>query len=146
MAQLHLKRTLTGFVPADEPSAQIARRYKVGEVYRAEVKKPRSYRAHCLCMALLTLTFENQERYDNFEHFRKAVAIAAGHVEELVTLDGEVLLQPKSISYSALDQVQFEKVFAAMMTVCAKILDVSQPELAGEVSRYADATYGAIAA
>src|SRR5690242_16694165 len=123
MARLFLKRTLSGFIPADEPSAELVKHYKVGEVYAAEVKKPRSYRAHCLCFSLLSLTYENQERYDNFEHFRKAVAIAAGHVEELVTLDGEVLLQPKSISYSALDQVQFEKVFSAMMTVCAKILD-----------------------
>lgn len=146
MARLFLKRTLAGFVPADEPSAELTKRYKVGEVYRSDIVKPRAYRHHCLCMALLTLTYENQERYDNFEHFRKAVAVAAGHVEELITLDGEVLLQPKSISYSALDQVAFERVFHQMMTVCTKILDVSEPELAGEVSRYADETYGAATA
>lgn len=146
MARLYLRKSVNGFVPADEPSQELWRKYKLGETYAAEVKKPRNYKAHCLCFALLTLTYQNQERYDNFEHFRKAVAIAAGHVEELITLDGEVLLQPKSISYGALDQVQFEKVFGAMMTVCAKILDISQPELAGEVSRYADATYGALAA
>ena len=145
MARLYLRKTVSGFAPADEPSKELWQRYKLGGVYKADVRKPRSYRHHCLIMALLTLTFENQERYENFEHFRKAVAIAAGHVEELVTLDGEVLLQPKSIAYDSLDEVAFTKVASAMMTVCAKMLDISEPELAGEVSRYADRTYGAAA-
>ncbi|MDE2107343.1 MAG: DUF1367 family protein [Patescibacteria group bacterium] len=146
MARLFLRKTLTGFAPADGPSTETWKRYKLNEVYKSDVVKPRSYRHHCLAFALLSLTFDNQDRYDNFEHFRKAVAIAAGHVEELVTLDGEVLLQPKSISYDALDEVEFTQVSAAMMAVCARLLDVSEPELAAEVSRYADATYGAVAA
>lgn len=143
MARLYLRRTLTGFVPADEASATTMRGYKIGAAYRADVVKPRSYQHHKLAFALLNLTFENQERYRNFEHFRKAVAIAAGHVEELITLDGEVLLQPKSIAYDALDQVEFQRVFAAMMTVCCEVLKgIGAEELEAEVSRYADEHYG----
>lgn len=138
MARLYLKRTLSGFVPADEPSAELARKYKTGEVYRADVVKPRSYQHHKLCMALLTLTYQNQERYTNFDMFRKAVALEAGHVNEIIKLDGEVVLEPGSLSYDALDEVEFTRVMASMMTVCAQILDVTEPELAGEVSRYAD--------
>ena len=37
MARLYLKRTLSGFAPADEPSADIARKFKVGEIYRADI-------------------------------------------------------------------------------------------------------------
>jgi len=62
MARLHLKRVLTGFVPADEPSLTLLRKYKVGEVYRADVVKPRSYQHHKLIMALLNLTYENLPR------------------------------------------------------------------------------------
>lgn len=138
MARLYLKRTLSGFVPADEPSAELARKYKTGEVYRADVVKPRSYQHHKLCMALLTLTYQNQERYTNFDMFRKAVALEAGHVNEIIKLDGEVVLEPGSLSYDALDEVEFTRVMASMMTICAQILDVTEPELAGEVSRYAD--------
>lgn len=145
MARLYLKRTLSGFVPADEPSAELARKYKTGEVYRADVVKPRSYQHHKLCMALLTLTYQNQERYTNFDMFRKAVALEAGHVNEIIKLDGEVVLEPGSLSYDALDEVEFTRVMGAMMTICARILDVSEPELAGDVSRYADEHYGAVA-
>lgn len=138
MARLYLKRTLSGFVPADEPSAELARKYKTGEVYRADVVKPRSYAHHKLAFALLNLTFSNQERYGNFDDFRKAVAMAAGHSREYVGIDGEIWREAGSLSYDALDEVEFTRVMASMMTICAQILDVTEPELAGEVSRYAD--------
>ena len=147
MARLFLKRTLSGFAPADEPSQEVMRKYKVGEVYRGDIVKPRSYQHHKLAFALLNLTYSNQEKYDNFEKFRKAVAIAAGHTEELITVDGEVLFLPKSISYDALDEVEFTKVFGAMMNVCAHILhDMGIDELEAEISRYCDEHYGQEAA
>lgn len=143
MARLYLKKTLTGFVPADEPSAELWKKFKQGEVYRADVVKPRSYQHHKLCFALLHLTYANQERYDNFEQFRKAIAIAAGHTDELVTLDGEIIRLPRSINYDTLDEIEFTQVFGAMMTVCASVLhDIGISELEAEVSRYCDEHYG----
>lgn len=147
MARVYLRRTLTGFAAADEPSAELVKKFKVGEVYRADVVKPRSYQNHKLAFALLNLTYSNQDRYKDFESFRKAVAVAAGHTEELVTVDGEVIKLPKSISYDTLDQIEFQSVFGAMMTVCAHLLhDIGIDELAGEVSKYADQNYGSVAA
>jgi hypothetical protein len=146
MARLYLTKTLSGFIPADEPSLEVWRRFKLGESYRADIVKPRSYQHHKLCMALLNLTYMNQDRYQNFEPFRKAVAIAAGHTEELVTVDGEILKLPKSLSYDALDEIEFTKVFGAMMTVCAHLLHgMGLEELEAEVSKYCDEHYGAAA-
>lgn len=143
MARLYVKKTLRGFDPADEPSADLWKKFKVGEIYRADVVKPRSYQHHKLCFALLNLTYSNQERYSNFEDFRKAVAIAAGHTEELVTLHGEIIRLPASLSYDALDEIEFTQVFGAMMTVCAEILHgMNLQELEGEVSKYCDEHYG----
>lgn len=151
MARMYLKRTLTGFVPADEPSTSLLRKFKVGEVYRSDVVRPRSYKHHKLCMALLNLTYENLPEkyvrsYAGFDQFRYAVAEASGHCESYVSLDGDIKTMPKSISYDAIpDDIEFGKVMAAMMTVCARILEVTEPMLAIEVSRYADAHYGAAA-
>lgn len=137
MARLYLKKTLTGFEPADDASKDAWKKYKTGDVYRAEVVKPRSYQHHKLCFALLSLTYMNQERWTDFESFRKAVAIAAGHTEELVTVHGEVIRLPASLSYDTLDEVQFTDVFGRMMAVCSEILGVAAPELQWEVSKYA---------
>src|SRR5687768_9931906 len=101
---IFLTRTLAGLVPSDEEAKQAVRRWKMGETLKCSVRKPRDYTNHKRYFALLNLTFENQERYTSFEHFRKAVQIAAGHVDELITLDGEVTLLPKSIAYDALDE------------------------------------------
>lgn len=148
MARMYLKRVLTGFVPADEPSLTLLRKYKVGEVYRADVVKPRSYQHHKLCMALLNLTFENlpekyARSYPTFNMFRYAVALEAGHSESFVSLQGQVLTLPKSISYEAIpDDVEFGRVMSSLMTVCATILGMSAPELEPEVAKYADEHYG----
>jgi hypothetical protein len=147
MARLYLKRTPAGFVPVDDAAVEDARKYKVGEVYAADIKKPRSYQHHKLAFALLSLTYQNQERYLNFDDFRKAVALAAGHSREFVDLNGEIHREVGSLSYDALDEVEFTKVMAAMMTVCAHILHgMDLKELESEVARYADDHYGRSAA
>jgi hypothetical protein len=142
MARLYLKRTLGGFQPADEASTELLRKFKVGEVYRADVVKPRSYRHHKLCFALLTLTYQNTDRWPSFEAFRKAVAIEAGHTEEVMLSTGEIVSIPASLSYDNLDELEFTKVFGAMMTVCCRIIGVTAPELEAELSKYADQHYG----
>lgn len=148
MARVYLRRTSDGFVPADQPSLDLTRRYKIGDVYRADVVKPRSYKFHKLCMALLNLTFEQlPERYaftfPTFDTFRYAVAKEAGHCEAFIDLQGEIVTIPKSISYDAIpDDVEFGKVMASMMTVCANILHVENSVLEAEVARYADQHYG----
>lgn len=151
MAQMYLKRTLTGFEPADEPSREHWRKYKLGETYRADVVKPRNYKDHCHCMALLSLTYENlpeqyEARWPTFKAFRRAIAEAAGYVEEYVTVDGEIRRHGLSLSYDSIpDNIEFVQVMGDMMSVCAHILSVETPEFAEEVARYATNKYGAAA-
>lgn len=148
MARVYLKKILRGFEPADEESLEVWKEYKLGSVYRADIVKPRSYQHHKLCMALLNLTYDNLPEkyakcYATFDQFRYAVALEVGHAEAFVSLQGEILTLPKSISYDAIpDDVEFGKLMAKMMTVCAGILGLSAPELEPEVSRYADDHYG----
>lgn len=144
MATLFLKRTLTGFMPADMPSEEQIKRFKPGAVCRAEVVRPRNYRHHCLFMSLLAMTFENQEKYSDPQAFRRAIAFDAGHVSEFMTLDGEFRRVPLSYSYDELpDEDEFSEKFGAAMDVCAKILhNINKDELAREVERYADEHYG----
>lgn len=143
MAKLYLKKTLNGFSAADDASQELMKNYKLGGVYRADIVKPRNYQHHKLGMALLNLTFENQDRYDNFDVFRKVVARAAGHVIQYPDLNGELVVEADSLSYERLDEVEFTKVMGAMMKVCAHILgDIGLHELEQEVSRYADDHYG----
>jgi hypothetical protein len=148
MAELYLRRTASGFAPVDEIGAETLKKFKLGGTFRAEVKKPRNYRHHCLFLALLDLCFQSQDKYTDFRKFRRAVAMEAGHVEEFITLDGELHLIPLSYSYDEIpEEDKFTEEFGRAMTVCAHLMhDIGIPELEAEVSRYADEHYGARAA
>jgi hypothetical protein len=132
------KKTLTGVGPTDDAGVDALKRFKLGEHVWIEVRKSRNPKFHRLYFALLNLTYSNQEQYTNFEMFRKAVQIAAGHVDELITLEGEVLLQPKSIAFDQLDELGFHSVFSETMKVCARLLgNLDLHELELEVLRAA---------
>lgn len=152
MARLHLQKTLNGFVPADEESRELARKFKTGEVYRAEIVKPRNYKSLKLFHALVSLTYSNlPERYHQLwptpRHFRRMLADAVGHVEEFTTQDGERKFVPLSVSYEDIpDEATFTVIFGQMMAVCQHLLGIENlSELEGEVSRYAADHYGAAA-
>lgn len=143
-----IRKTLSGWAPADEQSQTMHKRHKAGQVYRADIVQPRNYKHHCLFMALLDLTFQNQEKYTDDWAFRTAVALEAGHVKQFVNLDGEVCFMPLRYSYDDIpDEQDFTKAFGAAMTVCAGILRMNDlDQLEAEVSRYADEHYGRAAA
>lgn len=144
MARVYLRRTLTGFDLADESSQELARKYKVGGVYRADIVKPRSYQHHKQVMVLLELTYRNlphkyAEAWPTDRKFRRAIAAAVGHVEQYMTVEGEIREVPLSLSYDDLpDEVEFSETAALMFGVCATLLDMEQPALAREVERYAN--------
>lgn len=142
MTNIYLLRTRDGFRPADADAVAAAKGFAVDEIYKAKITKPRSYQHHKLVMALLGLTYKNlPEKYENhwstFLAFRKAIAIESGYCENIVSSTGEVYRIPKSLSYDALDEIEFAEVASAMIRVCAKILDMSAPDLAEELSGYA---------
>lgn len=143
MAKILQRRTLTGWIPASAESEAVWRKQKLGEVYGADIAKQRNYKHHCLFICLLEMTFENQERYTDDKAFRRAIAYEAGHVEEFMTMDGEIHRQALPYDYEHLpDEDDFTKEFGKAMTVCAAILKMTAPALEDEVARYAGQNYG----
>lgn len=139
-----IRKTLTGWIAADEQAKAIHKRQKLGQVSRADIATPRNYKNHCLFMVLLNeVTFPNQERYVDAQQFRRAVALAAGHCEEMMTLDGEILMIPLPYDYDHCpDEGEFTAKFGAAMSICAAILRHTAPELEEEVARHANEQHG----
>lgn len=134
---IFLTRTIGGLVGSDDEAKQAMRRWKIGETLRCDVKKPRCYKNHKRYFALINLTFENQEKYSNPLHFRKAVQMEAGHVEWVESIKGDLVPIPRSIDYSTLDEMEFSKVFSETMAVCSRILgNIGLHELEAEVAGY----------
>jgi hypothetical protein len=127
----------------------VTRKYKTGEVYRADIVKPRSYQHHKQVMALLDLTYSNLpakylKLWPTPKKFRRGLAEAVGYVESYATVDGEIREVAMSLSYDDLpDEVEFGATASLMMGVCANLLGVDEPQLAAEVAQHA--MYGAAA-
>lgn len=100
-----------------------------GEVIEVSFKLIRNSRFHRKFFALLNLAFDAWEpnrthkQYrgipvtKNFERFRKDVVIQAGFYEQTFDLKGGLQLEAKSISFSNMDDVEFDHLYNAVLDV-----------------------------
>lgn len=99
---------------------------ETGELVEVDFVVPRNPLFHRKFFALLqvgfdawkpTLTHDGKPIEKDFEQFREDVTILAGHYIQTWTLDGEMRLRAKSISFRSMDDVAFEKVYSSVANV-----------------------------
>lgn len=124
MADLFLKRTLHGFAAADEATQDAMRSYKIGDTYRASVVKPRNLKAHRRYWALVNMVYQNTEGYASAELVHAHLKLLAGRCSPVVSkTTGETFLVPESISFSAMDEAEFQDFWArCIKAVCEHII------------------------
>jgi hypothetical protein len=100
-----------------------------GEIIKISFKKVRNGKFHRRFFALLNFAFDawdpdrQRKSYKgmpvtkNFDRFRKDVTIQAGFYEQTFNLDGEMRLEALSISFASMDDLEFEKVYSAVLDV-----------------------------
>lgn len=100
-----------------------------GELCSIEAKLPRNSRFHRKFFALLNLgyqawepkrqhkSYKGEPVTKNFERFRSDCIIMAGHYEQTFSLDGKLKLEAKSISFSNMQQPEFEAVYNSCLDV-----------------------------
>ncbi len=113
---LKTPKGLIGSTPDDHTAWTKFRRrletMKPGTWLRCEWSTPRNGRHHRKLMALLNLVSENSETYDTVEKALIAVKLVTGHFEPCIHPEtGELIQIPKSISYEAMGQEDFEKFY-----------------------------------
>lgn len=111
-------------------------RFKVGEVYEIEYKKPRNIKYHRKYFALLNLVYSNQEYFEDFESFREYIIIKSGYYIKTVTAKGE-FFKAKSISFASMDNIAFEKLFDSTLdVVIAEFIPISKEEIKNEIAEF----------
>jgi hypothetical protein len=107
MSIFYLARTGNLLRPARREDQQAMTQFAEGEVLRARIDKPRNLKFHRKFFAMLQLVFENQERYTCVEDLLVEVKLYLGHYREHIRPNGEIVYVPKSISFAAMDEVEF---------------------------------------
>lgn len=115
---IRTSKGLRGSTPADQEAwAKFCRRLetmKPGKWLRFEWSTPRNGPQHRKMMVLFQLVTENSETYNTVERVLTAVKLIVGHFETLPDpRTGELVPVPKSISFDAMPQEEFDTFYSA---------------------------------
>ena len=135
--EIFLVKTQSGVLaPFDDADAQRMAKIKTNEVVRAEITKPRNLLFHKKFMALVRLVFENQERYNSIEALLVEFKLKVGHYKEHITTDGKIVYVPKSISFSQMDEYEFNEFYNKALNVLGKIIKVDSETLREQIEQF----------
>lgn len=138
MTTLAFTRTLSGLVPADDHAARKLKKVPLGTVLRLTFEAKRNNKNLRRWWALCNLIYQNCELYKSPEQAHDMLKILAGHCTQIVSKKtGEVFLVADSISFSRLNEDQFQDVWRrAVQAVCEHILpDVTERAIEDEILR-----------
>ena len=130
MPKLHLiKHSNQYLTPATEESIDLLEKVKAGSVITCEYSKMRNGNFFRKWWALVNFAFShwepgevehNGDRFlpkKNSETFRKHLTVLAGYYDPTYGIDGRIRIEPKSISFAAMTEEEFEKLYSATVNV-----------------------------
>lgn len=130
MTALHLLRTASGaFIPATEEDGDLAKRFKVGEVCRMELRQMRNGQFFRKWWALAKLAFDmwaetlpaqqyhGRDVLPDFDRFRRDLTIMAGFFRPVWNARGELRVEAESIAFGSMTEERFEQLYSATITV-----------------------------
>lgn len=122
--KINLLNTPDGLKPLADSDYEEKKKLKLGEIYTCEIRLMRNYKFHRKYFALINLAWEYQTEKttaffsENKEAFRKTVEVAAGHFEQVYSIERREWVQiPKSIAFDKMDNVEFEQLYNNVKTV-----------------------------
>ena len=133
MPKIFMKKTLTGLQPIGE--SKYFDKLRLGDEVEVDIKKPRNVGFHRKFFSLMNLVHQNQEELDNFEDFRYVFIMRCGYYRIVETSKGVTYL-PKSISFSKMDDLEFEEFFEKALTVAEQTLGSSKEEIRIALEEY----------
>lgn len=134
--KLYLQRTLRGLMPLDDTDKEKINKIPFDTPLEFDVKVPRNIKFHRKFFAMLNLAFENQDEFKNFKIFREAVIIGAGFFDKVQRLHGEEILIAKSISFSNMDNEQFEGLYTACIDTIIDYFHFTKKDFESELAMF----------
>ena len=112
MANLYMIKLQNGtFAPADDDSFDTARKFKAGQTYPVKIWIKRNTQFHKKFFALLKEIYQNQDTYTNINDLRVEILLKTGFYDEHITMKGQIIYLPKSMSFENMDNVDFENLY-----------------------------------
>lgn len=119
-------------LPDSDADAEALRKIKAGTAVRCSITKIRNGAFHRKLMLLLRTCFDywtemvpparykGREVQPCFERFRRDLVCLAGYYEPVYALNGDVRLEPKSLSFANCSQEEAEAIYSAVIDAALK--------------------------
>lgn len=125
--KVYLVKRGDGLYIEDEIAEEVLCRIPDGSLLQCDITLPRNPKFHRKFLKLLRVGFkywkpgEINTKYGaaakRFERYRKDIIILAGFYEPVIRLDGSVRIEPASISFSNMDEVEFSELYHKALDV-----------------------------
>ncbi len=102
---------------AHDSDLEEMKKLKAGETYQFDFTKPRNIKFHNKFFALLNMTYQNQEIYNDITRMRKELTKACGFYESYLNHKGNRVYEAKSISFSSMDEAEFTNLYNKFLDV-----------------------------
>ena len=94
-----------------------------------KISQPRNLAFHKKFMALLGVALGMVDTEKNPEQFRATVTCGAGWCDFTTNNEGTLIAVPKSISFAAMDDTEFERLYQAALTYICREFVVDENQL-----------------
>ena len=135
MPEFMCEKVFGALKPIDPIGEAYLKKIPLGTVAKVTASLPRNAAFHRKYMALLNLGFLNQDRYLDFDEWRKAVAIEARFHDDLVMFDGTIERVAKSIAFHNMDELEFGRLYEVSVQKIAEFLRTSSDSVNDRVIR-----------
>ncbi len=112
------------------------KKIKPNEIVMCTITKPRNIKFHKKFFALLNLVFQNQEHYTNIDHLRHDLTVASGFYTKRITIDGEEITEPKSISFAKMSELEFSELYNAFLNSIEKYFHFDKDSVNREIEQH----------
>ena len=133
--KLLLRNTLSGLIPLYPSDYDEKRKLRLGQDYEAEIKNPRNYEFLKKFFALVNIGHENTSLDMPFETYRKYIIMKAGFFKSYQTPKG-VFYEPDSISFSSMEQEQFEDVYSRVLDKIIEDIGATKEDIENQLINF----------
>lgn len=124
------------FTVAHDSDYEKLKKIKPNEMVLCTITKPRNIGFHKKFFALMNMVFQNQEHYKNLDHLRHDLTVSAGFYTERVTVYGEVITEPKSISFSSMSEDEFQDLYNRVIDEIVKHFAFDKQDILDNIEQY----------
>ncbi len=133
--KIQMLKTEKGLTPLYNSGYDSYQKLKIGWEGEVTFKQPRNYLFHKKFFSLIAMAYDNQERYNNIDHFRKYMIIKAGFYTAY-EMDGWTHKEADSMSFASMDEIEFADLYSKMLDVVISELGSAKEDILEQVINY----------